>query len=79
MTATSTASCWPTRPPTSPTGSRPADEQFLRRDGQVFRRNEIWRRVIDRASGIQVGEQLVTSNCALVVYEPAADVEVIDV
>ena len=54
-------------------------EQFLRHDGQVFRRNEIWRRVIDRASGIQVGEQLLTSNCALVVYEPAAGVEVIDV
>ena len=54
-------------------------EQFLRRDGQVFRRNEIWRRVIDRTSGIQVGEHLVTRNCALVVYEPAADVEVIDV
>ncbi|MCY7399779.1 MAG: VanW family protein [Nocardioides sp.] len=55
------------------------DEQFLRREGQVFRRNEIWRRVIDRSSGIQVGEQRLKNNCALVVYEPAADVEVIEV
>ncbi|MCD6638331.1 MAG: VanW family protein [Nocardioides sp.] len=54
-------------------------EQFLRRDGQVFRRNEIWRRVIDRRTGAQVGEELVKSNCALVVYEPDQDVEVLDV
>jgi vancomycin resistance protein VanW len=54
-------------------------EQFLRRDGQVFRRNEIWRRVIDRRSGNQVGEELVKSNCALVVYEPGPGVDVIDV
>ena len=45
-------------------------EQFLRRDGRVFRRNQIWRRVIDRRTGDQVGEELVKSNCALVVYEP---------
>ena len=54
-------------------------EQFLRRDDQVFRRNQIWRRIIDRRTGAQVGEELVKSNCALVVYEPAPDVEVIDV
>lgn len=54
-------------------------EQFLRREGQVFRRNQIWRRVIDRRTGAQVGEELVKSNCALVVYEPGPGVEVIDV
>ena len=54
-------------------------EQFLRRDGQVFRRNQIWRRVIDRRTGDQVGEEQVKSNCALVVYEPGPDVEVVDV
>ena len=54
------------------------DEQFLRRDGQVYRRNQIWRRVVDRRTGEQVGEELVKSNCALVVYEPGPDVEVID-
>ncbi|KRE94858.1 vancomycin resistance protein [Nocardioides sp. Soil774] len=54
-------------------------EQFLRRDGQVFRRNQIWRRVIDRRTGDQVGEEQVKSNCALVVYEPGPGVEVVDV
>jgi vancomycin resistance protein VanW len=54
-------------------------EQFLRRDGRVFRRNQIWRRVIDRHSGQQVGDELVKSNCALVVYEPGPGVDVIDV
>jgi vancomycin resistance protein VanW len=53
-------------------------EQFLRRDGKVYRRNQIWRRVIDRRTGEQVGEELLKSNCALVVYEPGPDVEVID-
>jgi vancomycin resistance protein VanW len=53
-------------------------EQFLRQEGRVYRRNQIWRRVIDRVSGDQVGEELLKSNCALVVYEPAADVTVID-
>lgn len=55
------------------------DEQFLRRDGRVFRRNQVWRRVIDRRTGEQVGDELVKSNCALVVYEPGPGVEVIDV
>lgn len=54
-------------------------EQFLRREGQVFRRNQIWRRVIDRRTGAQVGDELVKSNCALVVYEPGPDVEVVEV
>lgn len=54
-------------------------EQFLRRDGQVFRRNQIWRRVIDRRSGEQVDDELVRSNCALVVYEPGPEVDVIDI
>ena len=53
-------------------------EQFLRRDGKVYRRNQIWRRVIDRRTGEQVGEELLQSNCALVVYEPGPDIEVID-
>jgi vancomycin resistance protein VanW len=54
-------------------------EQFLRREGRVYRRNEIWRRVVDRDTGEQVGEELLRSNCALVVYEPGPDVDVIDV
>ena len=53
-------------------------EQFLRREGRVYRRNQVWRRVIDRDSGDQVGEELVKANCALVVYEPGPEVAVID-
>jgi len=52
-------------------------EQFVRLDGRVFRRNQIWRLVLDR-SGQQVGEEMVRSNCALVVYEPGPGVEVLD-
>ncbi len=54
-------------------------EEFLRHDGHVYRRNQIWRRVIDRRTGNQVGEELLKKNCALVVYEPAADIEIINV
>ncbi len=53
-------------------------EQFLRLDGEVFRRNEIWRRVLEHRTGREVGEELVRSNCARVVYEPGPEVEVID-
>lgn len=54
------------------------DERFLRHDGRVFRRNEIWRRVIDRRTGDHVGDELVKRNCALVVYDPGPDVQVLD-
>jgi vancomycin resistance protein VanW len=54
-------------------------EQFLRRDGQVFRRNQVWRCVIDGRTGAQVGDELLKSNCALVLYEPGPGVEVIEV
>lgn len=49
-------------------------EQFLRRpDGQVFRRNEIWRINLDRRTGDVVSEELLKTNCALVRYVPAED------
>jgi vancomycin resistance protein VanW len=48
------------------------DEQFWRYDGQVFRRNEIWRRVVSRTSGDAVREELLKHNCALVKYLPEA-------
>jgi vancomycin resistance protein VanW len=54
------------------------DEQFLRHEGRVFRRNEIWRTVLDRRSGDVVDEELVKQNCALLTYVPH-DVEVLDV
>ncbi|QIX28624.1 VanW family protein [Nocardioides sp. JQ2195] len=47
------------------------DEMFLRHDGKVFRKNEIWRTVVSRRTGNVLGEELVKKNCALVKYEPA--------
>jgi vancomycin resistance protein VanW len=54
------------------------DEQFLRYGGEHFRRNEIWRSVIDTRTGNRLGEELVKRNCAKVMYLPV-DVPVIDV
>ena len=45
-------------------------EQFLRRDGKVYRRNEIWRTMLDKRTGQAVGEELLKRNCALVKYLP---------
>ena len=46
------------------------DEEFLRLGQEYFRRNELWRTVVDRRTGRQVGEELVRRNCALVSYVP---------
>lgn len=54
------------------------DELFLRHEGRIFRRNEIWRRVIDRRTGAHVGDDLLKKNCALVRYIPQ-DVTIYDV
>ncbi|WP_235530018.1 VanW family protein [Nocardioides sp. Root151] len=54
------------------------NEAFLRHDGEIFRKNEIWRTVISRRSGNAIGEELLKKNCALVKYEPA-DGRIIDV
>jgi len=53
------------------------NEQFIKSADDVFRRNEIWRSVIDKRTGHIVGEELLKRNCALVKYEPV-DVPVID-
>jgi len=47
------------------------DEQFIRHGADHYRRNEIWRRVVDRRTGDQVGEELLLRNCALVKYVPS--------
>jgi vancomycin resistance protein VanW len=47
-----------------------ASEAFFRIGDEVFRRNEIWRSVVDRRTGNRVGEELVKKNCALVKYAP---------
>lgn len=52
-------------------------EQFLHHDGEYFRRNEIWRTLIDRRTGNPDGEELVKRNCALVKYLPTG-VDIID-
>lgn len=54
------------------------DEKFLRFEGQVFRKNEIWRSVIDRRTGDLVDEELLKRTCALVKYLPPES-EIIDV
>jgi vancomycin resistance protein VanW len=54
------------------------DEQFLRYGEEYYRRNEIWRTVIDRRTGNVVREELMKRNCALVKYVPTA-VDVVDV
>ncbi|WP_237706751.1 VanW family protein [Kribbella flavida] len=53
-------------------------ERFLRAGAQYFRRNEIWRTVIDRRTGEVVGEELIRENVALVKYVPE-NVRVVDV
>lgn len=45
------------------------DERFERRGPDTFRRNEIWRDVIDRRTGNRVDEELLKRNCALVKYD----------
>ena len=54
------------------------DEQFLRYDGEHFRRNEIWRTVIDTRTGNRLREELIKRNCAKVMYLPVG-VPVLDV
>jgi vancomycin resistance protein VanW len=53
------------------------DEQFLQYGDRHYRRNEIWRTVIDRRTGDTVHEELVKQNCALVKYVPTG-VPIID-
>lgn len=53
-------------------------EQFLRVDGRVYRRNEIWRTRISRRTGATLGEELVKRNCALVKYLPPEEL-IVDV
>lgn len=53
------------------------DEAFIKSGDAVFRRNEIWRTVIDKHTGRSLRDELVKRNCALVKYHPT-DVDVID-
>jgi vancomycin resistance protein VanW len=49
-----------------------ACERFFHAHGEYFRTNQLRRRVIDKATGNQVGDELVRENCALVKYLPTA-------
>lgn len=53
------------------------DEAFSKSGDEVFRRNEIWRTVIDKRTGRALRDELLKCNCALVKYRPV-DVDVID-
>jgi vancomycin resistance protein VanW len=46
------------------------DEEFVRVGDRVWRRNEVWRTLIDRRTGAVVGEELLKRNCAVVKYPP---------
>ncbi|MET9268604.1 VanW family protein [Kribbella sp. NPDC003557] len=54
------------------------DERFLRVGAEYFRRNQIWRTVVDRRTGTAVRDELIRENVALVKYLPV-DVPVLDV
>ncbi|TCC02041.1 vancomycin resistance protein [Kribbella soli] len=54
------------------------EERFLRVGADYFRRNEIWRTVIDRRTGTALRDELIRENVALVKYLPV-DVPVLDV
>lgn len=49
------------------------EEEFLRIDGQAYRRNEIWRTTRDKRTGDVVADELVKRNHALVKYAPPQD------
>ena len=67
---TCAASCAPTGRSSTPTRSRRATRSSSGSDGRVWRRNEIWRILVDRRTGDPVGEELVKRNCAVVKYPP---------
>ncbi len=54
-----------------------AYERFFRLSGECFRANQLRRRVVDRATGTELADELVRENCALVKYLPTG-VEIID-
>ena len=54
------------------------NEVFIKRGEDIFRRNEIWRRVIDKRTGNTIAKEMVKANCARVIYELREDQEVID-
>jgi len=56
------------------------EEAFLRYEGRIYRKNEIWRAAISKRTGKVVGEEHLKSNCALVKYAPPEEriVDIVD-
>ncbi len=56
------------------------EEVFLRYEGRIYRKNEIWRAAISKRTGKVVGEEHLKSNCALVKYAPPEEriVDIVD-
>lgn len=48
------------------------EHAFVQQDDRWFRRNQIWRQVIDRETGNTIREELITSNFAEARYTPEA-------
>ncbi len=48
--------------------------QFLHDGTAYFRSNEIWRRVVNRASGLTVRRELISRNFGRVLYEPSEEI-----
>jgi vancomycin resistance protein VanW len=46
------------------------EHQFLKKEGNFFRKNEIWRKVISKKTGETIDVQLMTKNFARVTYIP---------
>lgn len=48
-----------------------ANHRFLRRSGEFFRSNEIWRKVMERKTGRHLRDEKLKENFVRVMYEPA--------
>lgn len=44
------------------------NHQFLKREGKIYRQNEIWRRTVDKRTGLTVKEELLIKNFSEVKY-----------
>lgn len=45
------------------------NHRFLRKDGKMYRENEIWREAVDKKTGQKINEELLVRNFAEVKYE----------
>ncbi|MBV9215311.1 MAG: VanW family protein [Acidobacteria bacterium] len=45
------------------------NHRFLRKNGRIYRENEIWREIIDRRTGDRLAEELLVHNHAEIKYE----------